>query len=177
MNSIQIDIFNPDSIDNAIRELKAYEKSIETRASEVTDNLAQVGVDVAKPLFEAALATYDYDANVSVKKDITKNGHKVVAHSDDVSGNYPAVAFLEFGAGDKKGWGHTMAYSDDPHIQFGPGTFNPASDAWKYGWTNYPGGKGGKLYRTVGNPPARGMLNAMIEIYASAESVIRSIFK
>lgn len=135
----------------------------------VLKHLADLGRIEAKVRFEEGLAQYQYDADVEVRVEAIKNGYKIVAHSNGVNGNEPAVAFLEFGAGAAFGFGHPAPYADGQ--AFGPGTYNPGSDAWKTGWYAI---ENGKATFTLGNPPSQGMYSAFQKIYMAD---IKSIFE
>ena len=78
------------SIDNAIKELKAYKYSLEAKKDLLLEELANIGVKEASIRFTTALYDGVNDSSVTLKPIL--NGYCIVAEGK-------AVAFIEFGAG------------------------------------------------------------------------------
>lgn len=83
---------NPRSIDNAIKEIKAYKKWLADKISEFVDELAKQGLDIAQLKYQEADLSYtgtkDVSVNIEKREDVTA----IVA-----VGN--SVLFIEFGTG------------------------------------------------------------------------------
>ena len=78
------------SIGQALKELKAYRNSIESKEKELLDELANIGVREASIRFTTAI--YDGVNDSDVTLEAIENGYRIVAKGQ-------AVAFIEFGAG------------------------------------------------------------------------------
>ena len=169
--NIHIDVFDPSSVDKAIKDLQNYQKRLDEKAQEVAKRLAEIGATRAEIDFSGA----DYDGNkefdISVEK--TDNGYSVIASGQ-------SVLFVEFGAGVTKGGGHPQA----AEFGMGPGTW-PDPHYHKYNgqlyanWENpsgwyLPKSAGGG--HTMGNAPAMPMYNAEQEIKANIEQIVREVF-
>ena len=158
MRSIQIDPFNPKSIQVAIKALDREKKRIERKTDELTRYLAELGAIRASYNFSHAMYVGDNDVELSVRK--IKNGYSIVANGED-------VCFIEFGSGAKYGYGHPKANTEDGHT-FGPGTWS-LSEQGKGQWDNPKGWfftKNGETHHSYGNPPAMAMFNAELDIRA-----------
>ena len=160
---ISVDPFSTTSISKAIQELERYKSWVIAKESELRLRLAQEGLHVASVQFSQA--TYDGVNDVKVRIDDT--GSVAVIYAEG-----KAVAFIEFGAGAKYGYGHPMA----SRFGVGPGT-----------WSDGPSGKGhwadpkGWYYehgkKSHGNPPAKAMLQARDEIVQKVTSIAREVFR
>ena len=78
------------SIQEGIKELKAYRKSLDTKMDKLLEELAYIGVKEASIRFTTAM--YDGVNDSSVTLEPIKNGYCIKAEGR-------AVAFIEFGAG------------------------------------------------------------------------------
>lgn len=81
---------NAKSINQALKEIKSYQKWVEQKTLDLTKRLAEIGAEEASVRFAGAQYDGTNDATVSVEP--ISNGYRIVA-----SGN--AVFFIEFGAG------------------------------------------------------------------------------
>lgn len=79
-----------ESIENAIKELTAYRKSIPNKRDKLLEGLSRIGVQEASVRFTTAM--YDGINDSSVTLESTHNGYAIVAAGT-------AVAFIEFGTG------------------------------------------------------------------------------
>lgn len=148
-----------DSINNAIKELKAYKAWVLQKERELRLRLAQIGVDVASIQFSRAV--YDGTNDVTVRVDDT--GSVAVIYAEGES-----VAFIEFGAGAKYGYGHPQA----GEFGVGPGTYPDGKGHWDdpNGWW-YAHGK-----RSYGNPPAMAMYNAVQRMTEQITMIAKEVF-
>lgn len=147
------------SLNRAIKELRAYALRIEKREEELREKLAKIGMDVAKVTLTGA--TYDGTNDVKVRTD--DDGSSVTIYAEG-----KAVAFIEFGAGAKYGYGHPMA----DELGVGPGTYPDGKGHWDdpNGWY-YAHGK-----KSHGNPPAKGMLAARDAVVENITRIAREVF-
>lgn len=147
------------SIGDAIRELRRYNAWIAQKEFELRKRLAELGADVAEVRF--AGATYDGTNDVTVRIDTT--GPVAVIYAEG-----QAVAFIEFGAGAKFGYGHPMA----GQLGVGPGTYPDGKGHWdnSNGWYYEHGQK------SYGNAPAQAMYSAVQEITENVTRIAREVF-
>lgn len=168
--NVRISLTDIFSIDNAIKQLEAYQKKMDEKADEIVRRLAEIGKTSADAGFRNAL--YDGNKEFSVDYDKTQGGYVVTA-----SGK--SVLFVEFGAGVTYGGGHPQA----AEFGMGPGTW-PEPHYRKYhgklyaNWENpsgwyLPKEAGGG--HTFGNAPAMPMYNAEQEIKANIEQIVREV--
>ena len=152
------------SINSAIKELNQYKTWIAEKEIQLRRRLAELGADVARIQF--AGATYDGVNDVTVRVDDSGSVAVIYAEGE-------AVAFIEFGAGAKYGYGHPQAGL----FGVGPGTYpepkNPKNWNRPTGWFYK---EGDTARRTFGNPPAKAMVNARDEILANITRIAREVF-
>lgn len=148
------------SIDRAMRELKAYKAWVLVKEKELRERLAAVGATVAS--IEFARAIYSGAKDVSVRVDDT--GSVAVIYAEGES-----VAFIEFGAGAKYGYGHPM----NAEFGTGPGTYPDGKGHWDNpgGWYFAHG------QHTYGNPPAMAMVHARDKMVEQLTAIAREVFK
>lgn len=147
------------SIGNAIKELRKYAQWVASKEAELRQRLAQIGCDVASVKF--ATATYDGVNDVTVRVDSTGSVAVIYAEGE-------AVAFIEFGAGARYGYGHPDAKKHG----FGPGTYPSEKGLWD----NPKGWWFGKGQHSYGNPPAMAMYDAVQAITESVTEIAREVF-
>lgn len=158
--TIVVDPFSRKSIQNAIKELKKYKKWILEKERELRMRLATRGAAVASIQF--ARAIYNGANDVSVRVDDTGSVAVIYAEGS-------AVAFIEFGAGAKYGYGHPM----NSELGTGPGTYPDG----KGHWDNPNGWYYGHSEHTFGNPPAMAMLKARDQMVEEVTQIAREVFK
>ena len=151
---------NDASINSAVKELQRYAKWVSQKEAELVTRLAQIGVSVAKINF--GMAVYDGANDVTVRVDQT--GSVAVIYAE---GN--AVAFIEFGAGAKYGYGHPQA----GELGFGPGTYPSEKGLWD----NPKGWWFGSGQHTYGNAPAMGMYKAVQAMTEQVTQIAREVFR
>lgn len=156
---IVIDPLDKGSIASAIKELKKYKQWVQTKEEQLRLRLAQIGATVASLQF--ARAIYNGSNDVTVRVDNTGSVAVIYAEGS-------AVAFIEFGAGAKYGYGHPEAGK----FGMGPGTYPEGKGHWDspYGWWFAHG------EHSYGNPPAMAMLQAREEIVEQITQIAREVF-
>ena len=166
------------SIDNAIKELKAYRDSIERKKNTLLEKLANIGLREASVRFSTAMYDGKNDSHVTLMP--IANGYAIVA-----SGT--AVAFIEFGAGVYYNPGEPYPAPRPAGIvgigQYGKGKGalrdeNGAPKPWIY--RGSPGSSGVLLsdgaVLTRGNPAAMPMWHASEEMQREILKVVKEVF-
>ena len=151
------------SIENAIKELRAYRKSIDDKKDRLLEELANIGVREASVRFTTAM--YDGINDSSVSLETNRDGYTIVA-----SGH--AVAFIEFGAGVYHNPGEPYP-NPRPEGIVGIGEYGKGHgkrQAW--GYTD----ESGELVITHGNPAAMPMWYASEEMRDSILKIAREVF-
>lgn len=152
---IEINILDPASIDNAIRQVEQYQQKLERDMKYIVKEMAERGVDIIKA--EYAAAPYAGVKDYSVDYTISDEGYKAT-----IRANGQSVLFLEFGAGLFKASApfavlDLLSGQPMPHGTYGKGRGkNPKG--WVYTGeigSNPPGGThmiaDGRAIRTMGN--------------------------
>ena len=151
------------SVEQAIRELKAFRDSLEKRKEQFIEELANIGLREAQVRFTSAM--YDGVNDVEVNLETIENGYRIVAEGK-------AVAFIEFGAGVY--YNPTEPYPNPrPEGIVGIGEYGKGygkRQAW-----GYPDGAGG-VKITHGNPAAMPMWHASEEMRNSILKIARRVF-
>ena len=147
------------SIDSAIKEVRKYKAWVLAKEKELRLRLATLGASVASIKFSTAI--YNGTNDVTVRVD--DNGDTATIYAEGES-----VAFIEFGAGAKYGYGHPQA----GEFGVGPGTYPEGKGNWDNpkGWY-IPGGD-----HTFGNPPAAAMLAARDAIAEQVMIIAKEVF-
>ena len=151
-----------ESINSAIKEVRKYAKWVEQKESELRLRLASLGATVASIQFSRAV--YNGTKDVSVRVDNT--GSVAVIYAEGES-----VAFIEFGSGEKYGYGHPQAAEHG----FGPGTWSEGPDG-KGHWNDSKGWWYGHGQHSYGNPPAMAMYNAVQRMTEEITTIAREVF-
>lgn len=173
--TITIDIFDPASIDAAVREIRDYSKWVTRKTEELRERVAELIRNHAEPLFQSAIAQDNFKSkgpgddnfqsetpriggDVIVTVECDDNVTLVVAHGKD-------AIFIEFGAGVY----HNTPVGSSPHplggeLGFTIGSYGPngAHRTWGYA------GDDGRIYLTHGVP-------ASMPLYRAVQSVTRDI--
>ena len=157
---IVINGLSQESIDNAIREVRQYKQWVLQKENELRVRLAAVGATVASIQFSRAI--YSGTNDVSVRVDNTGSVAVIYAEGE-------AVAFIEFGSGDRYGHGHPQA----GEFGMGPGTY---PDGKGY-WNNPKGWWYGHSQHTYGNPPAMAMYQAVQAMTEQITTIAKEVFR
>lgn len=160
---IRINPLDPQSIQHAMTELKAYKEWVNKKTSEFLYRLALV----AKSEIENAFATTGYLGTYpTVSIEATEKGFRVIAEGE-------SVAFIEFGTGIYAGQGvgfHNIPFSTEPgswsQSEEGMGNFIPGvHEYWHYG---------GQVVE--GSMPANGFYKAYTSIEREAPRIAKEVF-
>lgn len=147
------------SIDSALKEVRKYKAWVLEKEKELRQRLAMLGASVASIKFSTAIYNGTNDVTVRVEDD----GSTATIYAEGQS-----VAFIEFGAGAKYGYGHPQA----GEFGVGPGTYPDGKGNWDNpkGWY-IPGGE-----HTYGNPPAQAMYLAVQAITEQVTMIAKEVF-
>lgn len=157
---IVVDPMSQDSVANAIKELKRYKAWVVEKEALLRNRLAMIGATVASVQFSRAI--YNGAKDVSVRVDDT--GSVAVVYAEGST-----VAFIEFGAGAKYGYGHPEA----DKFGTGPGTYPEG----KGHWDNPKGWWYGHSQHSYGNPPAMAMYEARERMVEQVTQIAREVFR
>lgn len=157
--TITVDPFDKKSIAQAIKGLQDYKLWVLAKETELRDRLAGIGASVASLQF--ARAIYNGTNDVTVRVDNTGSVAVIYAEGS-------AVAFIEFGAGIKHGYGHPEAGK----FGVGPGTYPDG----KGHWDNERGWWYGHNQHTYGNPPAMAMYQAREQMVEQITQIAKAVF-
>ena len=148
------------SIDSAIKEVRKYKAWVLEKEKELRQRLAMLGASVASIKFSTAIYNGTNDVTVRVEDD----GSMATIFAEGES-----VAFIEFGAGAKYGYGHPQA----GEFGVGPGTYPEG----KGNWDNPKGWWYGNGQHTSGNPPAQAMYGAVQAITEQVTMIAKEVFR
>ena len=148
-----------ESIKNGIKEVQRYKRWVMDKEAELRSRLATLGATVASIQFSRAI--YNGSNDVSVRVDDT--GSVAVIYAEGES-----VAFIEFGAGIKYGYGHPQAGEHG----MGPGTY-----PGKGNWDNEKGWWYGHGQHSYGNPPAMAMYEAVQTMTEELTRIAKEVFR
>lgn len=160
---ISVNVFDPASIDKAIKQLEDYAESLDRKAQELCERLAAMGATYAEWNFSVVLYAGNIDYEITVERG-EGNTYLIKASGE-------TVLFMEFGAGIKHGYGHPQA----DQFGMGPGTY-PGKGHWDdpKGW--WFGGKGNWTH-TYGNAPGMPMYNAAKDLRKEILQEAQEVFK
>ena len=151
------------SINNAIKELKAFRNSLKKKQDKLLEELAKIGLEEATVRFTGAMYDGITDTDIDVKS--IANGYAIVASGED-------VFFIEFGAGVYYNPGEP--YPDPrPEGIVGIGEYGKGYGkrrAWGFKDDN------GELVITHGNPAAMPMWYASEEMRNNILKIAREVF-
>lgn len=153
-----------ESIDNAIKELEAFRKSIEIKKDKLLGELSRIGVQEASVRFTTAM--YDGVNDSSVTLETTADGYAIVAEGK-------AVAFIEFGSGVYHNPSEPYP-NDRPAGIVGIGEYGKGygkRQAWGFR------DDAGELVITHGNPAAMPMWYASEEMRSEIKRIAREVFE
>ena len=160
---IVINPYDPDSIKQAVKDLRQYKKDFLVKEKLFVKRLAEIGVSVASTGFALA----DYDGTKDVQVTMTQSGTSaaVIAYGE-------TVGFLEFGTGIRHPeWNNTgMEYTPPKH-----GTYGKGHGSRPKGWYFKPGE--GSAQHTYGNQPAEAMRTARDVMVEKITQIAREVWK
>lgn len=164
--NIKIDLFDSDSIENAVEQLNYYKKDMLNKCEKFVKALAEVGVECAKIHIEeyGAIDTSELYSSLDLKKgDVITNGAKYIVYTDCYY-----AKFVEFGTGIRG------MYNQHPY----------ASDfGWEYDVNEHGEGgwiytKNGTTYWTNGYEARPYMLETLLDLqeYNRVKKVAKQIW-
>ena len=151
------------SIDNAINELKAFQKSLEQKKDKLLEELANIGVKEASVRFTTAMYDGVNDSSVMLEP---------IAYGYCIKAEGKAVAFIEFGAGVYHNPGEPYP-NPRPSGIVGIGEYGKGygkRQAWGFRDDS------GELVITHGNPAAMPMWYASEEMRSKITKIAREVF-
>ena len=152
-----------DSIDNAIKEVKAFRDSLDRKKDKLLNELANIGVREASVRFTTAMYDGVNDSHVTLNP--ISNGYAIVAEGH-------AVAFIEFGAGVYHNTGEPYP-NPRPEGIVGIGEYGKGygkRQAWGFR------DESGELVITRGNPAAMPMWYASEEMRSKIQKIAQEVF-
>lgn len=171
---IFIDAFDVDSIDKAIKKLGEYSDSLEQKANQLCEKLANLGYEVAFQIMGEHIYSGETISSLQVQE-VGQNKYEIIAGS-------VALLFLEFGAG-TIGAGHPLAGD----FGMGPGTYPGQKHALDANGWWFPTddsnlaistSKDGQMWgHSRGNVPQMPMYNASRKIREDLLRVAQEVFK
>ncbi len=165
--TITIDVFDPASIDAAVREIREYGKWVQRKTDELRERIAYFIAKDASAVFNTAVAEDDMREGVitgSVEVSVEPQGDNttvIIASGKD-------AVFMEFGAGvyyngavgsSPNPWGTGLGFTIGSY-----GKGNGRKEVWAYD------GGDGQIHLTHGTP-------ASMPLYMAVQSVSRDIVK
>ena len=170
--TIHIDIFDPASIDAAVREIREYSEWVQRKTEELRQRVAYFIAKDASAVFNSAVADDLIGEGAvigSVDVVVKDNGNitLVIANGDD-------AVFMEFGAGVYYNGG--VGSSPNPlgaALGYTIGSYgkgNGAKNVWGFK------GSDGQLHLTHGVPASMPMYKAMMAVVNDIEQIAREVF-
>lgn len=162
---IVINPFDKKSIDEAVKQLKQYEKDFVRKETEFVRRLKELGVSVATTGF--AMAEYDGVNDVLIAE--TQNGSRaaVIAYGQ-------TVGFIEFGTGISYPEYNSTGLEITPPPR---GEYGKKQGKNPWGWYFSSVHAGGASEHTYGNPPAEAMLTARDEMISRVTQIAREVWR
>lgn len=161
-------------IEQAIKEYENWQKTLETRIEQFVKRLSEMGAEVAKIRFTAAV----YDGDMSdIAVQVEHDGKKATIYATG-----QAVGFIEFGTG--------VAFAEHPSGLYAHGTYGDGKGSNPNGWVydgvpgptaqpvyNRKGEQKPGVWRTKGNPPACAMWESATQMAASVKTVWEEVMR
>ena len=170
---IPVDIFDPASIDKAVREIREYSKWVQRKTDELRERIAYFIAKDASAVFNTAIAEDDLmegvitgSVDVSVDPD-GDNATLVIAHGKD-------AVFMEFGAGvyfngavgsSPNPWGAGLGFTIGSY-----GKGNGKKEVWGYI------GDDGALHLAHGAPASMPLYKAVQSVSRDIVQIAREVF-
>jgi len=151
------------SIDDIIKGLESYKRSLKVKADALVKALAEAGCEAVTVTYAGTRYTGPRDVKVTVEER-GPGKYAIVA-----SGK--TVLFVEFGAGVYLGGGHPNP------MGYGPGTY-PGKGHWDdpNGWYLPKSAMGKSGVHTYGNAPSAAMYHTAKSLRAMLEQAAREVF-
>jgi hypothetical protein len=160
---IRINILDRDSIDNAIKRVKDYRNSLDSKVNEIVSRLAVLGMQVVEYQYNSSEDYAVYEVSCITNGDSSM----IIAEGSD-------VMFLEFGAGTKtsdytyetESEGLPPIFPGSYSQTEGKGQFRPGHEYWYY-----------ERRRYTSLEPCLGFYFASKEIKEQAVDIATKVFK
>ena len=163
------------------KQIKAYTNQLTSKYNKALERIAVIGGGTARVKFTNALYAGRNDVEVEVKR-IADNHYQVIASGE-------TVLFIEFGTGI-----NNPELVEPSGLTYAHGTYGKGKGAWQGGWAYYgvqgnagqplsthavekDADMGEGLFHTKGNPPARAMYDASMDMSAEIERIFREEFQ
>ena len=161
---VVIDIFDEKSISRAISDLEGYKSDFKKKADELCMRLASAGAVIASMSYASVGEFVSDDGPPQYSINVEQKGDSffLTAEGED-------VLYLEFGSGDRYGWGH-------PDVDFADGHYGPGTNSVKGHWDDPKGWWTPQGHHTYGNAPTAGMWRAKEEIIDNVQRMAEEIF-
>lgn len=158
---LKINALDPESIDNAIREIERYKNSLQGKVEEILSQLAVMGMEVVDYAYGGNDEEYEISCIVN------GNNAMIIAEGSE-------VVFLEFGTGvytedhtyEMETEGLPPIFAGSYSQTEGMGHFRAGHEYWYYNHKRY-----------VGSIPMRGFYMASKEIKEQAVNMAIKVFK
>lgn len=163
INTIEIDVFDIDSIKAAINGLSVFNKKIINGSREITRRMAETCAETARAAYANGEGG-NSDVTVTVTEE--KDGHLVTASGAD-------VYFLEFGAGVSAGSGYDTSVITPP-VDISPGSWSKTfgtKEFDRYGSWHHAGVKYTEIV------PTKGMYYGVKESMNQLDSIAEEVFR
>lgn len=155
------------SIQNAINELKAYEKELQRKNEIFVKKLSEIGLDVIQTTMESIPDEEKGSYYTEIVNDINGN---IIGASVRLSGD--KVLFIEFSAGITYG---TQNYPLPSGSQYGVGTYPGQTHAFSpYGWWYVD--ENGEKHHSYGNRAYMPMYHAEVAIILAVRKIAKEVF-
>ena len=175
--TIKVDIFNPKSIQDCIKQIESYRDDLPRKCQEICRRLAEEGVRVA----DAAINSVPIGKTITLTTDInpSKMGCRAImkmtgreTRTEDGRIFYTALA-IEFSAGVR------YANTSSPKAKdfgMGTGTFPNAKHSWQMeGW--YYLGADGNWHHSYGVQASHPLYSANVAMRQKLENVVNDVFR
>lgn len=159
---ITINPFDEKSIAKAIKDLQEYKNSIKSKERIFLEKLAELGAENARAEF--GMAVLDFTTDIQVYTEIEGNRAYIIAEGEQ-------VAFVEFGAGVKLGYGYP---GERPEGIVGIGEYGRGHGMNPNGWSYI--GKDGEVHHSDGNRPASAMYDTVLVLAEKITEIAREVF-
>lgn len=174
--TININLFDSKSIQQAIKQIEQYRDDLPRKCQEICRRLSEEGVRVANSALSEG-KDEGYQPSTKVSYEIDASGNVIRAR---IIASGPHILFLEFGSGIRYSGTKNPKASE---MGYGPGTYpsnapqqNPPYDNWESptGWYYY--GDDGRVHHTYGVQARMPMYRASVEIMKSVNKVAKEVF-
>ena len=174
--TIKIDLFDGKSIQNAIKQVRAYKDDLSRKCQEICQKLMNEGVTVAN----AAISSVPIGKTITLTTDInpSKMGCKAImkmtgreTRTEDGRVFYTVLA-IEFGAGI---YYNSSSNPKSAEFGMGVGTFPGQTHAFEDKW--YYLGEDGEWHQSHGVQASMPMYKASTEMRQKMDSIVKEVFR